>query len=463
MENTWDKAKSFLKTEINEQVFTVWFAPIQLSGMDDGSITLTVPNQFFQNWIQEKYISLIKSAVFQASGKELEVRFEIKKQDPPADAPEAEKEEKQDSPDKPSTMGWLKTVFSGTKQMPESRYQEIGLNPKYNFENFVVGPGNRFAHAAALAVCENPARSYNPLFIHGGVGLGKTHILQSIGYQVLLKYPRAKIFYISSEEFTNQLINAIRTKTTAKFREMYRNADILLIDDIQFLAGKESTQEEFFHTFNTLYDAHKQIVLSSDRSPKNIPNLEERLVSRFAWGLTADIQPPDFETRTAILAKKSENESVPVPDEVLSFLAEKINTNIRELEGALIRVVAYAKLTACDLSVDLAREVLKGMIEEEVRTTTIPGIQAVVSDYFGLTIDVLKSKKRSQAVAHPRQIAMYLSRELTRYSFPDIGGYFGGKDHTTVMHAYNKISNEIKQDALLKTTIERLVNRIQNK
>ncbi len=464
MDNVWDKALSFLKSEVNEQVFTVWFLPIKQGSVEDSAITLTVPNKFFENWIREKYISLIKTALLQASGKALAIRFEPEKKSLPQkeNTPAVVKEKAAPgAAEKQGTMEWLKTVFTGTHQMPESRYREIGLNPRYTFENFVVGPGNRFAHAASLAVCENMAKSYNPLFFHGGVGLGKTHLLQAMGHQVLKNHPKAKVLYISSEEFTNQLIQAIRTKATTKFRNMYRNVDILLIDDIQFIAGKEATQEEFFHTFNALYDAHKQIVLSSDRSPRDIPTLEERLVSRFAWGLIADIQAPDFETRIAILEKKCEAEAVPVPKEVLFFLADKIRTNIRELEGGLIRVVASAKIMVSDLTVDLAKKVLKGMIEEE-RKISIPLIQNTVAAYFDITTADIKSKRRTHAVAYPRQLAMYLCRNLTDHSLPDIGGYFGGKDHTTVLHAYDKINKELKEKEGTRSLIEKFTNQIRN-
>jgi len=354
-------------------------------------------------------------------------------------------------------MGWLKTMFSGTRQFPESAYQTIGLNPKYSFENFVVGPNNRFAHAAALAITESLAKSYNPLFIYGGTGLGKTHLLQAMGQQILKNFPKAKILYISSEEFTNQLIQAIKTKTTMKFRTMYRNVDVLLLDDAHFIAGKESTQEEFFHTFNTLYDSHKQIVLSSDRSPKEIPDLEERLVSRFDWGLTADIQPPNLETRIAIIEKKCELVSIPVPKDVVYFLAENVRSNIREIEGALIRVVASSKLVGREMSVDLAKEVLKGMLVEESKTITIPAIQKIVSENFDISLVDLKSKKKSHSVAYPRQIAMYLSRKLTDHSFPDIGDAFGGRDHTTVLHAVDKIQKEYTTKENTKSLIDRLV------
>jgi chromosomal replication initiator protein len=469
MENVWEKALEALKSEVNDQVFDAWFMPIRQRSLDDSAICLGVPNKFFENWIREKYFSLVKTAVHHAAGKTLEIRFEINENEPPAreqenspDAAAATKEAKDAPPtpeSKEGTMGWLKSVLGG-RQTPESRYQEVGLNPKYTFEHFVVGSSNRFAHAASLAICEKLSRVYNPLFIYGGVGLGKTHLMQAMGHEILGKHPKAKVLFLSSEEFTNQLINAIRTRTTPRFRDMYRNVDVLLVDDIQFIAGKESTQEEFFHTFNKLYDAHKQIVISSDRSPQDIPDLEERLVSRFAWGLVADIQPPDFETRIAILGKKSENESVRVPQEVLFFLAEKVKTNIREMEGALIRVVAYSKLTGRELSVDLARDVLRGMIKEEDKKINIDQIQKVVADYFGMKLSDMKSKKRTRAIAYPRQLAMYLSRELTENSLPDIGDFFGGRDHTTVLHACEKIGREINKEDV-RALVSKLMEQIK--
>ncbi|MFQ5951880.1 MAG: chromosomal replication initiator protein DnaA [Candidatus Omnitrophota bacterium] len=454
MESIWEKALASLKSEVNDQVFSAWFLPIKQVSLDDGVISLGVPNKFFEGWIREKYFSLIKAAIQQSAGKALDIRFEVTENSP---ATPAETE----APTKEKSVGWLKSVLGGGRQMPESRHQEIGLNLKYTFENFVVGQSNRFAHAASRAICEKPSKVYNPLFLYGGVGLGKTHLMQAMGHEILEKHSKAKVLYISSEEFTNQLINAIRTRTTAKFREMYRNVDVLLVDDIQFIAGKESTQEEFFHTFNKLFDAHKQIVVSSDRSPQDIPDLEERLVSRFAWGLVADIQPPDFETRTAILGKKSENESVHVPQDVLYFLADKIKTNIREMEGGLIRVVAYAKLTGGELSIDLAKEVLKGMIKEDDKKISIDQIQKVVADYFGMKVSDMKAKKRTRAVAYPRQLAMYLSRELTEHSLPDIGGFFGGRDHTTVLHAYEKIGRELGEEESVRSLVQKLTDQIK--
>jgi chromosomal replication initiator protein len=479
MGNIWEKALSVLQTEVNDQVFNAWFLPIQQKSVDDKSITLGVPNKFFENWIREKYISLIKTAVSQASGKNLTINFGVMETVPaknaePSDSGQAapgavsQKTAETQAPptaeakDKDRPVGWLKSMLGGSRQMPESRYKELGFNPKNTFDNFVVGSSNRFAHAAALSVCEKLSKSYNPLFLYGGVGLGKTHLMQAMGHEILSKYPKAKVLYTTSEEFTNQLIDAIRKKTTPQFRSKYRNVDVLLIDDIQFIAGRNSTQEEFFNTFNTLYDAHKQIVLSCDRSPRDVPDLEERLVSRFAWGLIADIQLPDLETRMAIMEKKSENEAVKVSKEVLYFLAENIKTNIREMEGALIRVVAYAKLTGKEMTTDLAKEVLRGMFTAEDKKITIGLIQKTVAAYFSMNIDDMKTKKRTRAIAYPRQLAMYLARSLTDYSLPDIGGFFGGRDHTTVMHACEKIGGELGENDTTRNVVEKLTALIKS-
>ena len=331
-----------------------------------------------------------------------------------------------------------------TKQPgPQIKLQESkipNLNSRYTFENFVVGPSNRHAHAYSLAVAESPAKTYNPLFIYGGVGLGKTHLIQAICHQIKNKSPaNLKICYMASELFTNELIDAIQHRSTALFRQKYRNVDVLVIDDIHFIAGKESTQEEFFHTFNTLYDAHKQIIFSSDRPPKEIANLQDRLVSRFGWGLTTDIQPPDLETRVAILKKKIEREPVSVPDEVIFFIAQLIKTNIRELEGALIRTIAYSLLEEKPITLGLAQGVLKDLLKEPKKLITVDFIQRCVAEEFGISLPELKTKRRNKTIVLPRQVAMYLSRELTDFSLPEIGGFFGGKDHTTVLHSYNKI------------------------
>jgi chromosomal replication initiator protein len=326
----------------------------------------------------------------------------------------------------------------------------------------VVGAGNRFAHAAATAVAESPARAYNPLFIYGGVGLGKTHLLQAIGHRVLADGSVVRVAYISSEKFTNELINAIRDDKTLEFRQRYRHVDVLLIDDIQFLAGKERTQEEFFHTFNTLHESSRQIIITSDRPPKEIPTLEDRLRSRFEWGLIADIQPPDLETRIAILRKKGEMERIPVPDDVAEFIAQRIHSNIRELEGALIRVVAYASLTRSTVSVDLAADVLRDLLPPaRARVVTIQAIQHAVAEFFGIRPEEMRAKRRTKGVAFPRQIAMYLARELTDASLPRIGEEFGGRDHTTVIHACQRVRETLRRDAYLAASIKRLNEDLQ--
>lgn len=337
------------------------------------------------------------------------------------------------------------------------------LNSKYVFDTFVIGAGNRFAHAASLAVAEAPAKAYNPLFIYGGVGLGKTHLMHAIGNYVLEHNPKARVLYISSEKFTNEFINAIRDNRSESFRNKYRNIDILLIDDIQFLAGKESTQEEFFHTFNALHDEQKQIVISSDRPPKEIPTLEDRLRSRFEWGLITDIQPPDLETRIAILKKKAKAENLDIPNEAIVYIANQIDTNIRELEGALIRVVAYSSLINQDITVHLAAEALKDIIpSNRPKVITIQDIMQTVGEFYGMRPEDFKARKRTKAVAFPRQIAMYLSRELTDFSLPKIGEAFGGRDHTTVIHAHEKIASMLKSDPELNKIIRTLMEKIKN-
>jgi chromosomal replication initiator protein len=442
----WDNLLNKLKAEVSEQVFSAWFSPLTPVSMSENTLVVGAPNEFFKEWVMERYLGLITSHLSRITDRKISVEFVIA---PVEQSGTAQKEKK----------GWFRAVFP--KQPEDMPSQETRLNLKYTFENFVVGPGNRFAHAASFAVAESPARAYNPLFIYGGVGLGKTHLMHAMGNESAKKSPKTKILYISSEEFTNQLITAIQKRTTPQFRQKYRNLDVLLIDDIHFIAGKESTQEEFFHTFNSLYDAHKQIVLSSDRSPKEIPTLEDRLVSRFEWGLITDIQPPDFETRIAILRKKSEKGVPFLPDDLFFFLAEKIKTNIRELEGALIRVVAYAKLMNKEITTDLAKEVLKGMISEGERKIGVDLIQKKVAQYFDINLQDMKAKKRTKAIAYPRQIAMYLSRDLTDLSLPEIGRFFGGRDHTTVLHACEKIERFLKNDEKMRWMVDKLVVAIK--
>lgn len=434
--NIWQKALGVIKKELNSQSFDTWFGPTTLVTTSANSITVAVSNKFFKEWLIEHYHPLIKRTLEVISGKKISVKFVIQ--------PKEKKERA--------------TLFAKYHSAPQ---KENTLNPKYSFDAFVVGPGNRFAHAASLAVAQSPAKAYNPFFIYGSVGLGKTHLLQAIAQHILQKNESANVVYISSERFTNQLITAIQNRTTTTFREKYRRVDALLIDDIHFIAGKESTQEEFFHTFNTLHDAHKQIVLTSDRPPKEIPRLEERLVSRFEWGLITDIQPPDLETRVAILKKKAEKEVMNVPDDVMFFIASKIKSNIRELEGALIRVIAYTSLMGSEATVELTKEVLKDALDEEEKNITIDLIQKRVAEHFDIRMSDMRAKKRTQAIAYPRQVAMYLVRDLTEHSLPEIGEYFGGRDHTTILHAYNKIKDQIKKDQKLKKMLGVLVDNIK--
>jgi len=443
----WNELLGRLQTEVGEQAFNNWFTQITPVSFSDGKLVLAVSNEFVKEWIRERYLDLFDTRLAEIAGKKIGLEFVVSAQlndpraapapmpSPAAPAPAAE------NPKQASRKGWFRSVFP--KQPDEVQFRESRVNPKYTFENFVVGSSNRFAHAATLAIAESPAKAYNPFFIYGGVGLGKTHLMHALGNEILRRSAKAKILYISSEAFTNQMITAIQKRSMPQFRQMYRNMDVLLIDDIHFIAGKESTQEEFFHTFNSLYDAHKQIVMSSDRSPKEISKLEDRLVSRFEWGLITDIQPPDLETRIAILRKKSEQETIYLPDDLFFFLAENVKTNTRELEGALIRVVAYAKLMNKKVSIDLAKEVLKGMFMEGERKVGVGVIQKIVAQYFDISFQDMKARKRTKAIAYPRQIAMYLSRDLTDLSLPEIGQFFGGRDHTTVLHACEKIDKEL--------------------
>ena len=433
----WKKICVILSRELSERSFKTWFEPVSLLALSPDSLVLSVPDQYYGKWLEDHYQNLILSSVEEVMGHPLSIIYRVV--EPPKAAPS----------------------LPGVTPTREKDEVLAGLNQKYTFDDFVIGPGNRFAHAASVAVSESPAKQYNPLFIYGPTGLGKTHLLQSIAHEMKKRHPEFKILYISSEKFTNQLITAIQTKSTPQFRARYRTLDLLLIDDVHFIAEKDSTQEEFFNTFNTLYDAHKQIVVTSDRPPREIPGLEERLVSRFGWGLVTDIQPPDFETRVAILKKKMERETVVVPDDVSYFIAGKIKSNIRELEGALIRVVAYCTLTNSKIDVRLAQEILKDSFKEEAQKFTIEGIQKVVADYFNVKVSDLRAKKRTVSIVRPRQIAMYLVRELTAHSFPEIGEYFGGKDHTTVLHSCNKIASEKEKDVSVRSLLEKLIGLLK--
>ncbi|KPK42664.1 MAG: chromosomal replication initiation protein [Omnitrophica WOR_2 bacterium SM23_29] len=442
----WEKAKDLIKLKVNPQTFEMWFKPTKGIAVSEDSLTIEVPNSFFKDWLIDHHLELIKDVLKETCGENLKLEFNYSAQE--------ESNLNVDSlATRPGVQGFEKK---------NEGLNYLGLSPAYTFETFVVGSSNRLAHAAALAVAESPAKAYNPLFIYGKVGLGKTHLMQAIGHYIAAKYQKIKIVYITSEQFTNQLINSIQNRTTVKFRERYRNVDVLLIDDIHFIAGKESTQEEFFHTFNALHDDHKQIVLSSDRPPKDILTLEERLVSRFEWGLITDIQPPDFETRVAILKKKGEREAVSIPDDVIFYIGEKIKSNIRELEGALKRVAANAVLLKQKITLDLARVILKDMVKEKEERVSADLILETVAKYFNVRPSDIKGRRRTKQVVLPRQVTMYLVRKLTEHSLPEIGEICGGRDHTTVLHAYERIETDIKRNVKIKELIGKLTNQIQS-
>ncbi len=442
LKNLWDKTLNIIKSELSEVSFNTWIKSCEPISISSDTLKISVPNSFTQDILDKRYKDLVANSIKAVCSKLYTIEFIIMSDN-------YEKDENKSNTPQASKSITVNDEMSST------------LNPKYTFNSFVIGNSNRFAHAASLAVAESPAKAYNPLFIYGGVGLGKTHLMHAIGHYILDGNPNAKVVYVSSEKFTNELINAIKDDKNEEFRNKYRNVDILLIDDIQFIAGKERTQEEFFHTFNALHDANKQIILSSDRPPKEIPTLEDRLRSRFEWGLIADIQVPDFETRMAILKKKADVENLNVANEVMGYIATRIKSNIRELEGALIRIIAYSSLTNREVTVDLASEALKDIIsKKQGKHVTIDSIQDVVSSYFNLRVDDLKSQRRTRNVAYPRQIAMYLSRKLTDMSLPKIGEEFGGRDHTTVIHAYEKISENLKTDDSLQNTVNDITKKL---
>ena len=429
----WDQILARVETKVNRHSFYTWFKPTSFIAEAGNSITVSVPNVLFKDWLTKHYSVVLSEALAEVRRPGASLVFvaeggvipPLREEDPPP--PVAEVLVVEDVADTTTTsIG--------------------GLNPRYTFDTFIVGPSNQFAHAACRAVAEAPSRSYNPLFIYGGVGLGKTHLMHAVGQYVLQHDPSLRLTYISSERFMNEMINALRYDRILEFRERYRSVDILLVDDIQFVSGKEGTQTEFFHTFNALYDAQKQIVISSDHPPNEIPALEERLRSRFEWGLIADIQPPDIETRVAILTRKAEAEGVPLPDSVAMYMAGRIKSNIRELEGSLIRLIAYASLTGREISLDLAQEVLKNVMAQDAKAVTIETIQRFVADYYQLRVADLKSRNNSKSIAVPRQISMYLCKSLTNASLPEIGRSFGGKHHSTVIHSLKKVEELRKRD-----------------
>jgi len=437
----WEQAQNHLKDKLGNTTFETWILPLKPKDAGNDGLELQAPDVFFKEWVEKNYRGAIQESMRILGNREVEVTL---------------------------TVGLGQNAVNVSAQTPptiaihKDPRANLPLNPRYTFENFVIGPANRHAHAYSLAVADSPAKTYNPLFIYGGVGLGKTHLIQAICHHIRNKQGNdIKFAYIPSESFTNELIGAIQHHSTPAFRQKYRNVDVLVIDDVHFFAGRESTQEEFFNTFNALYDAHKQIILSSDRPPKEIANLQERLVSRFGWGLTTDIQPPDLETRVAILKKKIEREPVTVPDDVIFFIAELVKTNIRELEGALIRTIAYSLLEEKVITLDLAKEVLKDLLREPKKLITVDFIQRCVAEEFGVSMADFKTRRRNKNVVLPRQIAMYISRVLTELSLPEIGDFFGGKDHTTVLHSYKKIKEGLGSNIGLKDKVERIIQVVK--
>ena len=434
----WDKTLQLIKGELSPPSFNAFFKQIKPLKLHLNTLILLVPNDFTKGILEDRYLNLIESSVNQLSLKKYNVKFILNEEE-------------------------IKGLGNQDNEEDEKTKKNYpNLNPKYTFDTFVIGNSNRFAHAACVAVAEAPARAYNPLFLYGGVGLGKTHLMHAIGHHIMDQKKDPKVVYVSSEKFTNELINSIKDDRNEEFRNKYRNVDVLLIDDIQFIAGKERTQEEFFHTFNSLHEANKQIIISSDRPPKEIPTLEDRLRSRFEMGLITDIQAPDFETRMAILRKKAQMENLDVPNEVTVYIAKNIKSNIRELEGALTRVVAYSSLTNRTISFELASEALKDIIitskHEEI---TVNRIKEKVSSVFGVKMEDFNSKKRTRSISYPRQIAMYLSRELTDLSLPKIGEEFGGRDHTTVIHAHDKIIKDIQVNEEIKSKIDKIISDLK--
>ncbi len=429
----WKKILVLIQKELSERSFETWFSGIRCLALNSKELIVGVPDAFYGNWLKDHYHNLIQSSADEILGTRPDIAYQTF------------------APVQPSTPS---RVREETREIQDAR--NLGLNKNYTFENFVIGPGSRFAHAASWAVTEAPAKHYNPLFIYGQVGLGKTHLMQAIALEIHRRYPEKKILYISSEKFTNQLIQAIQGRSTPAFRSRFRYLDLLLIDDIHFIAGKESTQEEFFHTFNALYDAHKQIVISSDRPPRDIPGLEDRLVSRFGWGLVTDIQPPDLETRAAILKKKLEKQNTQVPDEVIFFIAERIRSNVRELEGALVRLVAYATLGGHEINLLLAERVLGNSFKEEGQKVGVDQIQKRVAEFFGMKIGDLRAKRWTKPIAHARRIAIYLVREMTKSPLEEIGEYFGGRDAATVLRSCKQVEQLLAKDHRLKEVVSSL-------
>jgi chromosomal replication initiator protein len=442
MDAFWDKTSKIIQEKISKQNFDTWIKPIKIVAMEDKCVQLAVPNKFFKDWLLDNYASTIKQSLQNAAGIDVDIDFVLSKN------------KETDSEPAAKHTAYTKNTSAATI----SRGKNFSfLNDNYNFDRFVVGPCNQFAHAASTAVAKQPAKNYNPLFIYGGSGLGKTHLLNAIGLLANATHPSLNIMYVSAEEFMNEMINSIRYDRMPKFREKYRNISCLLIDDIHFLAGKDRTQEEFFHTFNTLHDSGKQIVVTSDKFPKDIPNLESRLRSRFEWGLIADIQPPEIETKIAIIEKKVQENNIELPNNVVHYIASHVESNIRELEGFLVRIGAYSSLTGREIDLDLVKEVLSSLVKHNKKgEVNIEEIIKVIAGKLNIKISDIKAHNKNKNIVFARQIAMYLARKLTNYSFPDIGQKIGGRDHSTVIYANNKISNSIKVDPKLKNLIQEI-------
>ena len=447
LENVWPAAREMLRTMLNADIFNLWFAPIRATALEGDQLTLEVANDFCEVWLKDNYLSLIQDVLMHASGQPLKVRFKVATTQSGAASGEGKGHKAQAVEDREESV---------------ASCRDHGFNPKNTFDTFVVGNNNNFAHAAALAVAQAPGKSYNPLFLYGGVGLGKTHLLHAIGQYVVSHKKGARVAYVSSEKFTNEYIDAIQNNQLVRFRKKYRQTDVLLIDDIQFLSGKERIQEEFFHTFNALHEAHKQLVLTCDRPANEIQNLEQRLVSRFEWGLVTDLQPPDVETRVAILRKKEKSLGVELPEDIINFLANRIRTNIRRLEGALIRVASYASLTGNRLTLEVVEGLLREVLHEEGRfSISIELIQKKVAEHYDIRLADMTSKRRPENIAFPRQVAMFLARQLTESSLNTIGEAFGGRDHGTVLHACRLVKDRMEIDSNVRQAVLYLEKQLQ--
>lgn len=449
MDRLWLEAMTHLEKQLSPHNFSTWLKPLSFVGIDKDEVTVEVPNRFVYDWVNENYRTLLEQTLSDLGAANYRLNIKINVNRGKLPSPENEKK----------VVEVKETPVQEQPPRKDNHFQN--LNKNYTFESFVSGPSNQFAHAAAMAVANNPATTYNPLFIYGGVGLGKTHIVHAIGNEIISRNKDIKVCYYSSEKFMNELINSLRYAKMDDFRNKFRSMDVLLIDDIQFLAGKERTQEEFFHTFNALYESHKQIVVTSDKFPKEMPGLEERLRSRFEWGLIADIQSPDIETKQAILNMKADQNRIKLPEDVAYFLSNTVTSNVRELEGYLIRIGAFASLTSTPITLDMAKEVLKDILVEQNKEITVESIQKLVANHFNIKTSDIKSSKRLKNLVLPRQISMYISRKLTSSSFPEIGSKFGGKDHSTIIHAIKKIEKKMEEDIQLKATVEKLMNNLK--